>query len=121
LPGTLKNALDWASRPAGESAFKDKPVAAIGASPGRHGAARAQTDVRAVLSAMGAETLETELPVPRVREKFDDAGALQDDEIGRRLTELVGALIALAGEPAPPPPESAEYSVACQRLAATAD
>lgn len=118
IPGSLKNALDWGSRPTGEGAFKDKPTAAIGASPGRYGAQRSQADVRKVLTAMGAEILDTELPVPAVHERFDDAGTLQDEEISSRLTELVGALIALTGEPLPETADSAEYSLACQRLAA---
>ncbi len=116
IPGTLKNALDWASRPAGEGAFKGKPAAVIGASPGRYGAQRSQGDVRKVLTAIGAETLEAELAVPRVHEKFDDSGALRDEEVKRLLEKRVAALVALVDAAAAPPAESAEYSLACQRL-----
>ena len=119
MPGALKNALDWASRPTGEGAFKDKPAGAMGASPGRFGAARAQADIRKVLTAIGAETLEAELLVPRVHEKFDDSGALSDEEIRAGLTDFVAALLALTGVPAPPLEDSAEYSLECQRLAET--
>lgn len=118
ISGSLKNALDWGSRPTGEGAFKDKPAAAIGASSGRYGAQRSQADVRKVLTAIAAETLDVELPVPAVHEKFDDTGELQDDEISSRLNELVASLIALTGRPVAGPADSAEYSLECQRLAA---
>ena len=55
MPGVLKNGLDWASRPSGESVLAAKPAAVLGASPGRFGAVRAQADVRTVLTAIGAE------------------------------------------------------------------
>ena len=57
MPGVLKNGLDWASRPSGESVLAAKPAAVLGASPGRFGAVRAQADVRTVLTAIGAEVL----------------------------------------------------------------
>ena len=117
IPGALKNALDWASRPPGKGAFKDKPAGAMGASPGRFGAQRAQADIRKVLMAIGAETLEAEFPVPRVHEKFDDAGALTDPETRAGLSEHVAALIALTDVPPPALDESAEYSLACQHMA----
>jgi len=63
IPGQLKNALDWASRPAGESALNGKPAATIGASTGMFGAVWAQAELRKVLGAMGGRVLEAELPV----------------------------------------------------------
>ena len=71
MPGVLKNALDWASRPTGESVLVDKPAAVVGASPGRFGAQRAQADVRKVLTAIGAGVLDKELPVARAHEVLD--------------------------------------------------
>jgi chromate reductase len=120
MPGALKNALDWASRPPGESILADKPAAVIGASPGRFGAQRAQADVRRVLTAIGAEVLEDELPVARAHEAFDEHGALRDEELDRRLAALLSSLVELAGVPVTEEQAAlAAYSLACQRLAAT--
>ncbi|MGI9557353.1 MAG: NADPH-dependent FMN reductase [Solirubrobacterales bacterium] len=118
MPGSLKNALDWASRPTGESVFREKPAAAMGASPGRFGAQRSQEAIRNVLAAMGAELLDRELPVPRVHERFDEGDNLADEELEAELRDLVAALIELTGIPAPALAESAEYSLECQRMAA---
>ena len=65
IPGVLKNALDWASRPAGQSALSGTPAAAIGASTGMFGAVWAQAETRKVLGALGGRVIETELPVAR--------------------------------------------------------
>lgn len=116
MPGVLKNALDWASRPPGESALADKPAAAIGASPGRFGAQRAQADVRRVLTAIGAEVLDQELPVSRAHEVIDERGIL-DEDVERRLAAVVASLVELAGAPVPAElADSAAYSLECQRL-----
>src|SRR5579863_9119435 len=58
IPGALKNALDWASRPFASNAFRGKPVAVIGASTGLFGAVWAQAETRKVLAAMGARVAE---------------------------------------------------------------
>ena len=118
MPGVLKNALDWASRPPGRSVLAGKPAAAIGASPGRFGAQRAQAEVRKVLTAIGANVLDHELPVPRAHEVFDEHGRILDEEQERRLAALVASLVELArtqvlGEPT----DSAAYSLECQRRA----
>jgi chromate reductase, NAD(P)H dehydrogenase (quinone) len=63
IPGQLKNALDWVSRPAGQSALNGKPTAAIGASTGMFGAVWAQAELRKVLGAMGGRVIDSELPV----------------------------------------------------------
>src|SRR3954449_8983717 len=63
IPGGLKNALDWASRPAGESALMGTPAAVIGASTGMFGAVWAQAEMRKVLGALGGRVLERELPI----------------------------------------------------------
>lgn len=117
VPGVLKNALDWASRPAGESVLADKPAAVAGASPGRFGAARAQEHVRKVLGAIGASVVDRELAVSRSHEAFDDDGSLSDAELERDLASLVVSLVELAGKAVPAAHlEEFDYSVKCQRL-----
>ena len=78
IPGVLKNALDWASRPAGQSALTGKPAAVIGASTGMFGAVWAQAETRKVLGALGGRVVEAELPVARAAEPLPrrPAGAL---------------------------------------------
>jgi len=118
MPGVLKNAIDWASRPPGESVLADKPAAAVGASPGRFGAQRAQADVRKVLTATGAEVLDQELPVARAHEVIDERGEILDEQVERRLAALVASLVELAGMPVPGKlADSGAYSLECQRLA----
>jgi chromate reductase len=96
LPGQLKNALDWASRPYASNALRGKPVAVIGASPSPSGAARAQAEARVVLSAIGAEVLDAELAVARVSEQFDDNGQLAALAHRRDLKKLLERLVAAA-------------------------
>ena len=62
VPGALKNALDWASKPFPANAFRTKPVAVLGASPGLFGAVWAQADLRRILDAIGARVDERDLP-----------------------------------------------------------
>ncbi len=93
IPGALKNALDWASRPHGSSALAAKPVAVIGSSPSPFGAAWAQEALRRVLAIAGSAVLERELTVGRVNERFDedrlsDAGTRE--EIAALLDDLTG-------------------------------
>ncbi len=99
IPGTLKNALDWASRPLGTNAFFGKPVAVIGSSAGLFGAVWAQAELRKVLAAMGARVAEVEVAVGRASEKFDEDGRLVDDEIRVQLGDALDTLVAVA-EPA---------------------
>lgn len=89
LPGQLKNALDWASRPFPDNALRAKPVAVIGASPSPGGAQRAQAEARTVLGAIGARVLDTELRVPRAYQAFDATGRLVDPELRRALARLL--------------------------------
>jgi chromate reductase, NAD(P)H dehydrogenase (quinone) len=94
IPGALKNALDWASRPAGESALTGTPAAVIGASTGMFGAVWAQAELRKVLGALGGRVVETELPVPHAAQAYED-GRLrlspeQTDVLDGLLAELVG-------------------------------
>jgi chromate reductase, NAD(P)H dehydrogenase (quinone) len=93
LPGQLKNALDWGSRPRAAAAFEGKPVAVIGASPGLFGGVWAQADTRRILGIMGAKVLEHELPVAQVQDRFDADGALADEEIAQALKEILDELV----------------------------
>jgi chromate reductase len=96
IPGQLKNALDWVSRPAGHSALNGKPAAVIGASTGMFGAVWAQAETRKVLGAMGGRVLEAELPVARAHELLA-GGELelppqQSEQLEEILAELAGAV-----------------------------
>jgi chromate reductase len=68
IPGALKNAVDWASRPREETVLQDKPAAVIGASPGMFGAVWAQADLRKSLGIAGARVVGEELAFPQVHE-----------------------------------------------------
>jgi len=92
LPGALKNALDWASRPFATNVFRNKPVAVIGASVGMFGAVWAQAELRKVLGTMGARVAEVEVAVGRAGEKFDADGRLVDDEVREQLVDTLMAL-----------------------------
>ena len=94
IPGGLKNAIDWASRPRLEAALTNKNVAVIGASPGQFGAMWAQADLRRILGIAGARVIGDELPVTRAHERFDDAGRLLDGELFERLRLLLETLAA---------------------------
>ncbi len=96
IPGQLKNALDWVSRPAGGSAARGKPVAVIGASTGMFGAVWAQADVRKVMGAIGARVLDRELPVAKADNAFTEDGRLADLELHDQLEETLAELISLA-------------------------
>ena len=92
IPGGLKNALDWASRPFPDNVLRDKPSAVIGASTGLFGAVWAQAEVRKALKASGAHVLESELPVGMADGAFDEDGDLLDPELTGRLGDLLGDL-----------------------------
>jgi len=94
IPGQLKNALDWASRPYGKHVLLAKPVAVVGASTGVFGAAWAQAETRKVLTAVGADVLDAELPIPAAHEAFTASGALLDASLADRLAGLLSSLIA---------------------------
>ena len=91
IPGQLKNAIDWISRPLATNALRNKPVAVVGASTGGFGAVWAQAELRKVLAALGARVLDVELPVPHAHTRFDD-GDLTDDEIRTALAEVLETL-----------------------------
>jgi chromate reductase len=96
IPGQLKNALDWASRPAGKSSLNGKPAAVIGASTGMFGAVWAQAELRKVLGAMGGRVVEAELPVAHAAElRHEDKLELEPGQ-AERLEEILAELVAAA-------------------------
>jgi chromate reductase len=97
VPGVLKNALDWASRPAGRSVMQGKPVAIMGATPGFTGTARAQTQLRQALTyTQNYVVLQPEVLVGRAQEKFDSEGHLTDVRTREFVRKLLEQLWALA-------------------------
>jgi chromate reductase len=94
VPGALKNALDWASRPVATNSFRNKPVAVISSSAGAFGGVWAGAELRKVLGAMGARVAEAELAVGHAHEKFDDEGHLADDDVRQGLREALETLLA---------------------------
>jgi chromate reductase, NAD(P)H dehydrogenase (quinone) len=96
VPGQLKNALDWASRPYPDNVLRQKPVAVVGASTGVFGAVWAQAELRKVLTRAGARVLEDDLPIGNADEAFDDKLALADRELSARLEDIVANLLTSA-------------------------
>ncbi len=94
VPGQLKNAIDWASRPLATNVLRNKPVAVIGASTGMFGAVWAQAELRKVLAATGARVVEGEVAVGHAQTRFDENGTLTDENLVDQLSEVVGTLIA---------------------------
>ena len=94
IPGALKNAVDWASRPKAEAALAGKPVAVIGASTGMFGAVWAQAELRKVLGAAGARVIDRELPVAGADEAFEGAGRLADRDLEIELGGILAELLA---------------------------
>jgi chromate reductase len=87
IPGVLKNALDWVSRPMASNPMRGKPALVIGASTGMFGAVWAQAETRKVLGALGARVLDEELPVAKAPDGVDDP------LIHARLAELLALLV----------------------------
>ncbi len=98
IPGHLKNALDWASRPHATTVLRNKPVAVIGASTGLFGAVWAQAELRKVLATIGARVVEVELALPMVHDAWSAGGRLADGQHERALAEVVGGLHSHAEE-----------------------
>ena len=96
IPGQLKNAVDWLSRPVGSGALRNKPVAVIGASTGMFGAVWAQAELRKTLAAAGARVVEGEVALGHAHTRFDEEGELGDPNIADQIHEVVGTLIAEA-------------------------
>ena len=94
VPGVLKNAIDWASRPPLASPLAGKPVAIMGASTGLGGTARAQEQLRAALEFPGADVLdEPRVLVPEAYLRFDDVGELVDDGVRADIADLLETLL----------------------------
>jgi chromate reductase len=102
VPGHLKTAVDWASRPFGQgSALWGKPVAVIGASVTDYGAVWAQDHLRKSLGLAGARVLDADLAVPKAPDAFaGPGGELTDPEIRERLARLLEELVAQRKEAA---------------------
>ncbi len=96
VPGQLKNALDWASRPIATNVLRNKPVAVVGASTGAFGAVWAQAELRKVLAAIGARVVEGDVALGHAPSRFDDVGRLADPDLREQLAEVVVALVATA-------------------------
>jgi chromate reductase len=98
VPGGLKNAVDWASRPPLGSPLAGKPVALMGASTGRGGTALAQQQLREALEFPRAVVLdEPQVFVPEAYMHFDERGELADDSIRAEIAELLDTLAHVAG------------------------
>ncbi len=92
IPGVLKNALDWASRPHATNPLRGKPAAVVGASTGMFGAIWAQAETRKVLSTIGARVLDRELPVSEAPERFSALGELSDADVAEAFAEILAEL-----------------------------
>ena len=94
IPGILKNAIDNASRPYGDSAFDGKPVAIMGASVGMLGTARAQYHLRQCCVFLNMYPLnQPEVMVPFAQDKIDPNGQITDPKIKEKIKELLTALV----------------------------
>jgi chromate reductase len=99
IPGQLKNALDWVSRPIASNTLRNKPVAVVGASTGAFGAVWSQAELRKVLATIGARVVEGDVAVGHAPTRFDDGGYLVDIDFREQLAEVVDALLVEAGAP----------------------
>lgn len=97
LPGGLKNAIDWASRPYGDSAWQGKPAAVMGASIGSLGTARAQYHLRQILVTLDMPVVnQPEVMIGNAAQRFDQEGQLTDEPTRKIIQKLLRALVHLA-------------------------
>jgi chromate reductase len=96
IPGALKNAIDWVSRPIASNPLRYKPVAVIGASTGMFGAVWAQAELRKVLGATGARVVDGEVAVGHAHTRFDEDGRLNDANLEEQVQAVVQSLVGLA-------------------------
>jgi len=96
IPGSLKNAIDWVSRPLATNPLRNKPVAVIGASTGAFGAVWAQAELRKVLAALGARVVDGEVAVGHAPTRFDEDGRLEDESVREQLAETMDTLVTEA-------------------------
>jgi chromate reductase len=94
IPGALKNALDWLSRPIATNPLRYKPVAVIGASSGTFGAIWAQAEMRKVLGAIGARVTEGEVAVGNAGERFDENDRLNEPNLAQEIHEVIATLLS---------------------------
>ena len=93
IPGVLKNAIDWASRPRASTPLQGKPAAVVGATTGQFGAVWAQAELRKVLASTGARVVDLELPVAKADGLLDQHGRLiVHDNTHARTDEILSAL-----------------------------
>src|SRR5207237_6889919 len=110
VPGVLKNAIDWASRPHGDSAWNGKPAAIMGASPGHIGTARAQYHLRQILVYLNMFPInQPEVMIGHAAARFDQEGNLPDVITKEFILGLLQNLAGRTRRIAPPQPE---YAVA---------
>ncbi|HEY8225664.1 MAG TPA: NAD(P)H-dependent oxidoreductase, partial [Pyrinomonadaceae bacterium] len=94
VPGVLKNAIDWASRPYGDNAWNGKSVAVMGASVGMLGTARAQYHLRQMFVFLNMHAVnQPEVMISNAPKRFDDQGNLTDETAKRLIQQLLGELI----------------------------
>jgi len=94
IPGVLKNAIDWASRPHGDSAWQAKPAAIMGASGGAMGTSRAQYHLRQVLVALNMYTInEPEVMIGNAAQRFASHGDLTDENAAKLIRQLLQNLV----------------------------
>ena len=96
VPGVLKNAIDWASRPYGDSAWQGKPVAVMGASVGMLGTARAQYHLRQTFVFLDMPTVnQPEVMIAHAHKHFDEQGNLTDETAKKLIRQLLEELVKL--------------------------
>jgi chromate reductase len=95
VPGVLKNAIDWGSRPFGDSAWARKPAAILSASVGAFGGARAQYHLRQILVSLDMPTLGMpEVAIGAAHKRFDESGKLTDETSRKLVAQLLEGLAA---------------------------
>ncbi|WP_375002856.1 NADPH-dependent FMN reductase [Aeromicrobium sp. CTD01-1L150] len=92
VPGQLKNALDWASRPYADNCLRGKRVAVVGASPSPGGARRALADLRKILGVIGADVSDGEVSVAHAHERLSTPGPSADVALHEELRDLLPKL-----------------------------
>ncbi len=96
IPGVLKNAIDWASRPRATTPLAGKPAAVMGATTGQFGAVWAQAELRKVLGSTGARVVDAEVSLALADDAFDSDGALRDEQTLEAIRSLTAAVVAEA-------------------------
>jgi chromate reductase len=98
IPGVLKNAIDWATRPYGDNAWSGKPAAIMGASPGMLGTARAQYHLRQILVSLNVHPInQPEVMIGNAAQRFDAEGNLTDETTKKHIRQLLQNLVEWTG------------------------